>query len=60
MHSVAISASSGAILTFDGAVSQFSFSCSISLRMLARCASSGAHKLMARPLFPARAVRPMR
>ena len=60
MHSVAMSASSGTRLTPAGAFIQFSFICSISERILARCASSGAQKLMARPLFPARAVRPIR
>ena len=43
-----------------GGICQFSFNCNISEMILARWASSGAQKLIARPLFPARAVRPMR
>ena len=53
---IAISASSGRIEPLAGAVSQFSFSCSGRKNVGICCASSGAQKLIARPLLPARAV----
>lgn len=60
IHSVAIVATNGVIDKPEGADCQSSFIFNISSRALARGISSGAQKLIAKPLSPALAVRPIR